>query len=109
MSIYSYIAFVEPVAIGELGAVNAWSADPDTTEPLSVTSSQAGFASAVVDPANPRQVKVTGLLAGTTVVTIGAPGVPTAAQLTVSVTVNPLPNLSRIDLAPSGILGPFPV
>lgn len=89
--------------------INADGTSPDTTEPLSVTSSQAGFASAVVDPANPRQVKVTGLLAGVTVVTIGAPGVPIAAQLTVTVTVNPLPNLSRIDMAPGGILGPYPL
>ncbi len=83
---------------------------PDTVEAISVSSSQPGFASAVVDPADHRLVKVTGLLAGTTVITIGAPGVPAgAAQLVVTVTVTPPPNYSKIEIGPPGISTPQPV
>ena len=45
MAMYSYISFIEPVAIGELGAVNAWSHDKhgSSVEVLEVTGAGGGF------------------------------------------------------------------
>lgn len=45
MSMYSYISFIEPVAIGELGAVNAWSHDKHggSVEVIEVTGAGGGF------------------------------------------------------------------
>jgi len=45
MAMFSYISFIEPVAIGELGAVNAWSHDKHGTsvEVLEVTGAGGGF------------------------------------------------------------------
>lgn len=84
----------------------------DTTEVLTVTSDNGSIASAIVNPSNPRQIKITGLpvAAGlSTMVRIGAPGVPSEGMLLVPVTITAPPNLSRIDLAAGGVQGPFPV
>ena len=45
MAMYSYISFIEPVAIGELGAVNAWSHDKhgSSVEVLEVNGAGGGF------------------------------------------------------------------
>jgi len=81
----------------------------DTAEALTVNSSQSGFATVSVDPVDKRLVRVVGVLAGTTVITVGAPNVPTAGQLTVSITVTPPPNLTKVVLAPAGISTPQPL
>lgn len=80
---------------------------PDTTEALTVTSALPGVATAVVNPGNPRQVRITGVAAGSTTVTVTAPGVPAPNALAIMVTVSPLPNLSKIEATTHQ--GPFPV
>ena len=80
---------------------------PDTTESLAITNNTPAIVRAVVNPGNPRQVKITGLAAGSASVSVSAPGVPPLNVLNLAVTVSAAPNLSRIDMGT--IEGPFPV
>jgi hypothetical protein len=80
---------------------------PDTAEALAITNSSPSIVSTVVNPGNPRQVKITGLTAGSYALTVTAPGVPPLAALNISGQVSAAANLSRIDAGT--VEGPFPV
>jgi hypothetical protein len=80
---------------------------PDTTEALTVTSNNNLVVTAVVNPGNNRQVKITGVGAGATQVVVSAPNVPVANALTIPMTVTAVVNASWIEF--NGVQGPFPV
>lgn len=70
---------------------------PDTTTPLVLTQPPGGFATLSVDPANPRQVIVTGNAVGVGNGSISASSVPSGNGCTVPVSVTAPPNLARVD------------
>ncbi len=76
----------------------------DNTEALVVSSNVPTVATAAVDPGNNRLVRVTAVAPGSALVSIGAGGV--AFPLTSAITVNPAPNLSRLEVGPAGITHP---
>lgn len=69
----------------------------DTTETLQCFTSASTIATATVDPANNRRVLIAGHAPGVATITITAPGVPGGNSLVVQITVDPPPNLSRVD------------
>jgi hypothetical protein len=80
----------------------------DTTEQLSVMSNNSSICAISIDPDDNRKVKIVGVSPGTTILNVGAPGVPSDGYLFINVTVTAPPNLSRIE-ADGAAEGPFPV
>lgn len=79
----------------------------DLIEPLTVFTSDPAVAAVWIPADRPRVIVVSGLSAGTSMITVTAPGVPVGGILQVTVQVLPSPgNLSRIEMG--AVRGPTP-